>query len=504
MSKRIFLAESHPKLATEAHGWDPNTITAGSGKSVEWKCSEGHVYKAPVYSRTSSSPTGCPYCSNRKVLAGFNDLQSTHPEIALEADGWDPTKYSAGMGKKVDWVCSKGHRYSSVIHSRTKGVGCPVCSNRKILVGTNDLQTTHPTIAKEAYGWDPKEFVAGSDTVAKWKCAKGHFYQSAIKNRALKNTNCTVCLNREVVAGVNDLLTTHPALANQAHGWDPTTVSGESHQKLGWQCGFGHTWKAMVNSRARGRDCPVCSNQIVLKGSNDLATTNPDIAQQAFEWDPSTVTAGTKSKRLWKCDKGHVWDAPVNTRFRESGHGCPFCSNHRLLVGYNDFATTHPHLLGEVDGWDPTAIIAGSRIKKSWKCLEGHTWQTSIGSRTGSKESGCPTCAKYGFDPNKNGWLYFLIQKQWGLLQIGITNVPEQRLKKHSNSGWELLDLKGPMDGFLAREWEGFILKYITNLGHKVGSKDIAGSFDGYTESWKISDFSPKTLAEIMDKVRDS
>ena len=30
---------------------------------------------------------GCPYCSGRKVLAGYNDLATTHPDIAAM---WHP------------------------------------------------------------------------------------------------------------------------------------------------------------------------------------------------------------------------------------------------------------------------------------------------------------------------------------------------------------------------------------------------------------------------------
>jgi hypothetical protein len=33
-------------------------------------------------------------------LQGFNDLATTHPELAKEAFGWDPTKVSRGSAKK--------------------------------------------------------------------------------------------------------------------------------------------------------------------------------------------------------------------------------------------------------------------------------------------------------------------------------------------------------------------------------------------------------------------
>ena len=33
-------------------------------------------------------------------------LSVTHPELAKEADGWDPSEFSYGSDKKVNWKCS--------------------------------------------------------------------------------------------------------------------------------------------------------------------------------------------------------------------------------------------------------------------------------------------------------------------------------------------------------------------------------------------------------------
>lgn len=53
-------------------------------------CSEGrHEWAVPIANRTKNPghDLGCPYCHNRKILSGFNDLATTHPEIAKE---WNP------------------------------------------------------------------------------------------------------------------------------------------------------------------------------------------------------------------------------------------------------------------------------------------------------------------------------------------------------------------------------------------------------------------------------
>ena len=72
-----------------------------------------------------------------KLVIGINDLVTLHPEVAAEADGWDPTKFLSGVGKKIKWKCSLGHLWISRIDSRTgtNKTGYPFCSNRKVLKG---------------------------------------------------------------------------------------------------------------------------------------------------------------------------------------------------------------------------------------------------------------------------------------------------------------------------------------------------------------------------------
>ena len=79
---------------------------------------------------------GCPYCGNKKVLAGFNDLASIEPEIAAEwhpelNGALTPEMVTAGSNRKVWWLCPEGHVWRTAISNRTnakKRTGCPVCA----------------------------------------------------------------------------------------------------------------------------------------------------------------------------------------------------------------------------------------------------------------------------------------------------------------------------------------------------------------------------------------
>ena len=151
------LASQYPLVAAEADGWDPQTVTAGSGIKRAWKCRHGHTWSASPGSRTGSG-TGCPYCANLRVWVGFNDLKTHHPDIANQADNWDPETVVSGSNKKKDWICQLGHQWQAQVSQRTaRGSGCPYCAGQKVLAGFNDLKTRYPEIAKEADGWDPSK-----------------------------------------------------------------------------------------------------------------------------------------------------------------------------------------------------------------------------------------------------------------------------------------------------------------------------------------------------------
>ncbi|MFA7101084.1 MAG: zinc-ribbon domain-containing protein, partial [Bacilli bacterium] len=318
-----------------------------------------------------------------------------------------PTMVSANSGKKVWWKCEKGHEWQASIYSRTSGVGCPICAGKQVLKGYNDLATINPKLASE---WNnikngslkPTMFSANSHKKVWWKCTKEHEWQASIANRT-KGNGCPICSGRQALKGLNDLATINPKLASE---WNnikngslkPTGVTCNSNKRVWWQCSKGHEWQAIVNSRAKGNGCPICSGRQVLKGFNDLETINPKLAS---EWNnvkngslkPNMFSANSGKKVWWKCSKGHEWQASIYSR--TYGVGCPICAGKQVLKGFNDLETINPKLASE---WNnikngslkPTMVSANSGKKVWWKCEKGHEWQAVIASR--NKGRACPTC----------------------------------------------------------------------------------------------------------------
>ena len=130
-------------------------------------------------------------------------------------------------------------------------------------------------------------------------------------------------------------------------------VSYGTTKKYWWKCKEGHLWEASVSNRTKGSGCPFCSGYYPLRGKTDFETLYPNLAK---EWDylkndthPWEHTGRSTDKVWWLCDKGHSYQASIGNRTKknEKGTACPFCSNQKVLAGFNDFASFHPELLSE-------------------------------------------------------------------------------------------------------------------------------------------------------------
>lgn len=436
-------------------------------------------------------------------------LSVTHPDLAKQAVDWDPSQVSYFKRGLLKWECTEGHQWLSKVIDRVKGKNCPNCNVEvKKIIGILDsrgglaekplvpkdakqpLTVTHPELSLEAEGWDPSKVSAGSNKKMLWRCKEGHVWEALVSNRS-RGRGCRVCSTKQF--NERKSASKREKLSNFEGNLDQNLVANANKKQK-------RKNKQKLNSELTlhqghfSPGCSICSGKKVLIGFNDLASRYPDLALEADGWDPKEIVYGSGVKKNWKCNLGHNWQASPN--LRTQGSDCPFCSHKYLLTGFNDLASTNPELISEVDGWDPTLFIGAKGKNMSWKCQLGHKWKATIESR--SKGSGCPSCSKTGFDPNKDGYLYFVIHRSWGMLQIGITNLPKDRLSSHSKLGWELLELRGPMDGHLTQQRETAILRMLKSKGADLSNSKIAGKFDGYSEAWSKSTFEVKSIKELM------
>lgn len=133
----------HPELLKEwdyeNNSIDPLKIRPGSHKLINWKCSEGHNWETPLYSRVSGS-FGCPFCSGR-FTSYEKSIGFLKPPFM---DEWDESKnkhlnpYTISLNSdiKVWWQCNneKNHYWKTRVGARTGGTGCPYCAGTNIIL----------------------------------------------------------------------------------------------------------------------------------------------------------------------------------------------------------------------------------------------------------------------------------------------------------------------------------------------------------------------------------
>lgn len=179
------------------------------------------------------------------------NLGVINPGLAKE---WHPTRngdlnprnVTPGSGKKVWWICIRGHEWQAAVYSRNRGSGCPVC-NRPTSTDNNETLITNTNLRKE------------------WHLTRN--------------------------SGLN--------LRNLPPGFN---------EKVWWICEEGHEWQATVKSRTKGRGCPDCNKDLSRKDSSRKPKLPPrspkisivpgrDSAKSSFP-ESSAATGFRKNKRF--------------------------------------------------------------------------------------------------------------------------------------------------------------------------------------------------------------
>lgn len=201
------------------------------------------------------------------VPATGRSLAEVCPEVADEADGWDPELISAGSRAQLSWRCRECDTiWTAEVRARSRGHRpCPTCSQRT----HPPLSQTHPEIAAQMLPpFNPDDYTHGSKAKVRWRGPRGHEWEATIHNRT-KGSGCPVCARgaggrarRQPEPG-GSLADTHPAIAAEALGWDPAAYRPGSSARLPWQCSTcGHEWRSTVFRRTRGAGCPDCARAV--------------------------------------------------------------------------------------------------------------------------------------------------------------------------------------------------------------------------------------------------
>lgn len=180
----------------------------GSDKVVWWQCSKcSYSWEKKIMHRSQGS--GCPECKYGQMNIKQYGSKRSKPLLddPILLSEWDyekngdinPKSMPRNSHKYAWWICrfDNRHKWEVQIIARAKdGRNCPVCNNRKIIVGVNDIPTTHPKLL-DSWDYDkniisPANFSFGSRTSVWWKCVEGHSWKAPIKTR-FRGSGCPDC-----------------------------------------------------------------------------------------------------------------------------------------------------------------------------------------------------------------------------------------------------------------------------------------------------------------------
>lgn len=336
------LLSKHPELKElwdwEKNEYSPEEMSYSTQKEVFLKCSKGHSFSRKPSNSTKSKIT-CRKCtgyyitSETSVLAKIGDdanhLWSEKNKIGPKESKSDDKK------NRIWWKCELGHEWQcAALHQLKrykKDDWCPICSNRKLLPGFNDLLTRDPKIANLLVGKDPKEVLFTSSKRMQFKCLDydDHIF-TASPSEMLSGKKCTYCIGRKLKVGFNDFATIHPDLASKVSPQSinqPHEMTSGSNKKMTFICDKGHKYECSAKNASAGWGCPYCSS-VRLSYENTIENSYPEIASrfsQDSKYQPHEVSIGSQKKVTLICKNNplHSYDISCHNILRWDS--CPHC-----------------------------------------------------------------------------------------------------------------------------------------------------------------------------------
>lgn len=307
-------------LCEDGNSYNLYELSSQSNKKMLWVCSNNpeHKWYTKIQKRTLLN-SGCPYCSNQKILTGENDLltwcknnnkQYLIEQFVGELEDGTPVKMTnlaKSTHKRVKWkhITESGdmHEWAAAVSDRTsKDSGCPLCTGMNNLKsGINDLET--------------------------W-CKNNPIFGKILQDQWL-------------------------GLDEAGNNIKMSEIAAHSHTNLVWSCKCRRTWVSSPLNRLNYRTelCPLCSRakaeanryETVLNNSvtlNDWVLSGNPFAKMIMQEfsglndagdniDPCRITIGSSKKILWRHIRNgevHEWYATLKNRVLHMS-GCPLCGN---------------------------------------------------------------------------------------------------------------------------------------------------------------------------------
>jgi hypothetical protein len=235
--------------------WVGEELPLNRKTKTSWQCPEGHIWQSS-YNNVVRGGASCPKCPF-KLRKTKQDYLDAHDITGIK---WVGDTLPKDVNTKTKWQCPLGHiwtaSYGQIVYSRS---GCSHCPKPS----TKTIEDYHRIRGKGGAHWIGTELPRNVTYHTEWQCNQGHVWRTSYKAIVLQGSGCQICYGPDVkTPGDYHQL----ALSRDFH-WIGPEVSN-TRTPTGWECKYGHQWKAAYSNVQGGTGCPTCNES---KGEKRIA-----------------------------------------------------------------------------------------------------------------------------------------------------------------------------------------------------------------------------------------
>jgi hypothetical protein len=166
------------------------------------------------------------------------------------------------------------------------------------------------------------DFYINNNTRLRWRCSKGHEWE-AVPNSIKSGSWCSICGDAEAARKRAYTIEEMRAFATKRGGECLSLTYQNSKSRLRWRCVKGHEWETQGSVIVAGHWCPKCEKERLGRQYALNIQDMQEVAAKRGGKCLSSTYLNNRSRLIWRCSKGHEWEAIANSVRR--GSWCPIC-----------------------------------------------------------------------------------------------------------------------------------------------------------------------------------
>ncbi len=356
-----------------------------SKTKLQFKCAKGHVWETTP--ETILNGCWCELCyKNQLTERILEDLRT----IVKEKGGVILSEYTTSRDK-MEFQCSKGHRWFQLQYNINQGKWCPECSKEEWPIKHLEVLSA---AAKERGGECLSKEYFDDKIKIEFRCDKGHVFLLT-GGAMLRGQWCQQCSFKALADSRRHSIEIYRALAQARGGKLLSEVYINKETKLLWECKNGHRWEATPGLVKNSESwCGICAYKETAEKLRGNIETYRKIAIERGGKLLSDVYINSHTPVLWECKEGHQWKANPDS-VKNMKTWCPVCHYKGLAEKLKDDIEIYRKIAIERGGKLLSEEYISSRTQMLWECKEGHQWKAA-GGRIKTRKSWCPVCQYKG------------------------------------------------------------------------------------------------------------